>query len=411
MSRRFTPPGSQSNWQIPVPHRHGTRDGRYIFIGGQSNLDETGNVRNPGDLARQCEAALDQVDKTVEQLSGRTQDIVKLNVFHTGSTPGEETALLRQIARRIRCTVPPVISLVALERLPYPGMCIAIDAFAVDDSDGVAPRQAAEVRGHWAWPADAVFSHGVRCGELLFVSAQSARDASGAIVFPGDIVSQAKLTIENIARVLEAMGADLDDVVKLNTWFVGQGTDEDWRKAARVRSEAFRYPGPAATGVPVPRPYPDGALIRQECWAMRGVDGKRLGRSLSWPLGHWNWPIPVSFQQGVKVGRWIFLGGQYACDIAGKAMAPGQMAEQTDITMDYIESVLAGFGADWHDMVKLTCFYASDGTPDALHTNLERRARRFADPAPPSTSVSLKTMGLEGLMLEIEGIALMPSDQ
>jgi enamine deaminase RidA (YjgF/YER057c/UK114 family) len=405
MYRLYTPPGA-SNWRVPVSHRQGVRQERYLFIGGQSDLDQAGNVRNPGDLARQCEAALTQVERCVAQLGGRCEDILKLNVFYSGASLDAEAALLRQIGKRIRCPVPPVISLVALERLPYPDMRITIDAFAVDNNDGLAPRQAADVPGHWAWPADAPFSHGIRCGELLLVSAQTARDARGAILYPGDIVSQAQLTIDNIGRVLAGMGADLDDVVKLNTWFVGQGTDEDWRRAARVRSEAFRFPGPGATGVPVARPYPDGGLIRQECWAMRGLDGRRLPRSLSWPVGHWDWPIPVSFQQGVKVGNWIFLGGQYACDVAGKAVNPGQRAEQTDMTMDYIESVLAGFGATMDDLVKTTCFYKSDGTPEALHTNLELRSRRFKAPAGASTSVSLETMGLEGLMLEIEGIAL-----
>jgi enamine deaminase RidA (YjgF/YER057c/UK114 family) len=412
MYRLYTRPDIASNWRTPVTHRHGVRQGRYMFIGGQSDLDESGNVRNPGDLVRQCDAALAQIEKCVAQLGGCIEDILKLNVFYCGASADTEAALLRQIGKHMRrCNVPPVISLVALERLPYPEMRITIDAFAVDNNDGLAAREAANVPSHWSWPSDSPFSHGVRCGELLLVSAQSARDASGAILYRDDIVSQAKLTIENIARVLAGMGADLDDVVKLNTWFVGQGTDEDWRRAARVRSEAFRFPGPGATGVPVARPYPDGALIRQECWAMRGVDGRRLPRSLSWPVGHWDWPIPVSFQQGVKVGNWIFLGGQYACDVAGKAVNPDKRAEQTDMTMDYIEAVLAGFGATMDNLIKTTCFYKSDGTPEALHANLQLRSRRFKAPANASTSVSLETMGLEGLMLEIEGIAFVSGDQ
>ena len=406
MYRLFTRPDIASHWRIPVSHRHGVRQDRYLFIGGQSDLDEQGNVRNPGDLTRQCEAALTQIEQCVTQLGGRTEDVLKLNVFYSGASTDTEATLLRQIGKRMRCTVPPVISLVALERLPYPDMSIIIDAFAVDNNDGLAPREASKVPGHWPWPHDAQFSHGMRCGELLLVSAQSARDASGAILYRDDIVSQAKLTIENIGRVLAEMGADLDDVVKLNTWFVGQGTDEDWRRAARVRSEAFRFPGPGATGVPVARPYPDGGLIRQECWAMRGLDGSRLPRSLSWPVGHWDWPIPVSFQQGVKVGKLDLPGRAVRLRRCGKGRESDKRAEQTEMTMDYIEAVLAGFGATMDDLIKTTCFFKSDGTPEALHTNLQLRSRRFKAPANASTSVSLETMGLEGLMLEIEGIAL-----
>jgi enamine deaminase RidA (YjgF/YER057c/UK114 family) len=401
-----SPPGHW-NWRIPVPHRHGTRHGRLIFVGGQSDLDAAGNVLHAGDLLAQADACMDHVARVVESLGGRAQDVVKLNVFYVGRDLDEELALMRRIRARVRSAVPPVISLVRLPRLSYPGMMAVIDAVAVDDSDANAPREAGHPEGHWAWPAGAEFSHGLRCGELIFISAQSSRDGSGAVVHRDDIVGQAERTIANIDRVLRSMGADLDDVVKLNSWFVGFGTDEDWRRAARVRSEAFTYPGPGATGVPVPEPYPDGALIRQDCWAMRGTDGSRLPWSLSWPKGHWDWPIRVTFQQGVRVGNLVFLGGQYACDVAGKAQAVDDAEAQARMTMDFIERILAGFGATIGDLVMTKCFYKSDGMPQSLHANLGIRAGRFHDPACAATNVALMTMGLEGLMLEIEGIAIL----
>jgi enamine deaminase RidA (YjgF/YER057c/UK114 family) len=394
----LSPPGHW-NWRIPLVHRHGTRHGKLMFVGGQADLDAAGNVNNPGDRARQTDVCMRHVAAVLEALGGRVQDLVKLNVFYVAGTLDDELALLRRIRSHVHAEPPPVISLVALPRLAYPGMAVTIDAVAID---GNKPRTAV-VPG-------AQFSDGLRCGELLFVSAQSARDAQGRIQYFDDIAAQAQLTVDNIARVLDAMGADLDDVVKLNTWYVGFGTDEDWRRAARIRSDAFRYPGPGATGVPAPSRYPDGGLIRQECWAMRGVDGRRLPWSLSWPKGHWDWPIRVTFQQGVKVGNMIFLGGQYACDIKGRAQAPGEREAQTRITMEFIGSVLAGFGATMDDLVKTTCFYKSDGTPQALHANLAIRSSYFSDPAAAQTSVPLMTMGLEGLMLEIEGIAVLGSD-
>jgi enamine deaminase RidA (YjgF/YER057c/UK114 family) len=371
-----------------------------MFVGGQADLDAAGNVNNAGDRARQTDACMRHVAAVLEALGGRVEDIVKLNVFYVAGTLQDEIALLAQIRRHVPAEPPPVISLVALPRLAYPGMTVTIDALAVDNSDGKAPRTAA---------APAQFSQGIRCGELILVAAQTARDASGKIQYLDDIASQAQLTIDNIGRVLDAIGADLDDVVKLNTWYVGFGTDEDWRRAARIRSEAFRFPGPGATGVPAPSRYPDGGLIRQECWAMRGTDGARLPWSLSWPKGHWDWPMRVTFQQGVKVGDLIFLGGQYACDVKGIAQAPDERETQTRITMDFIKSVLAGFGATMDDLVKSTCFYKSDGSPAALHANLAIRSESFSNPAAATTSVPLMTMGLEGLMLEIEGIAVLGS--
>ncbi|HET7730317.1 MAG TPA: RidA family protein [Usitatibacter sp.] len=407
MTRKHVSPPGHWSWRIPVTHRHGTRHDRLMFVGGQSDLDAAGNVNNPGDLLRQADACMKHVRAVVESLDGRMEDVAKLNVFHTGATLADEDELLRRIRAHVAGDIPPVISLVRVPRLSYPGMAVVIDAVAIDNADGTMPRRASTPANHWRFPKGGEFSQGLRCGELLFVSAQSARDAKGATLHPGDIGSQAQDTIDNIARVLEGMGADLDDVVKLNTWFVGFGTDEDWRRAARVRSEAFRYPGPGATGVPVPEPYPDGALIRQDCWAMRGVDGRVLPRSLSWPKGHWDWPMRVTFQQGVKVGNLVFLGGQYACDVKGLAQKPGEREAQTRITMDFIRDILAGFGATMDDLVMTKCFYLGDGTPESLHANLAIRSSYFSDPAAATTNVALKTMGLEGLMLEIEGIAVL----
>jgi len=390
---------------MTIFQREGSRHDRLLFVGGQVDRDESGNANHPNDLLRQADACMERVARVAESLDGRIEDVVKLNVFHTGKSVEDEHELLRRIARHLRGDVPPVISLTALGHQPQPGIAVTIDAVAIDNRDGKAPRRGFTPMNHAPWPKDAQFSHGVRCGELMFVAAQSARDASGRIQHHDDIVAQAQMTVDNIARVLAAMDADLDDVVKLNTWYVGFGTDEDWRRAARVRSEAFTYPGPGATGVPVPARYPDGALIRQDVWAMRATDGKRLPRTLSWPKGHWDWPIRVSFQQGVKVRDLIFLGGQYACDVKGLAVAPGDREAQTRITMDYIRAILSEFEVTMDDLLMTKCFYKTDGTPEALRANLAIRSGYFGEPR-PTTNVPLGTMGLEGLMLEIEGIAV-----
>jgi enamine deaminase RidA (YjgF/YER057c/UK114 family) len=406
-ARRHATPPNGWNWRIPSVHQHGTRADRLIFVGGQTDLDGAGNVRNPNRMAAQVDAAMERVFQVIEQLGGRRKDLAKLQIFYVGGTLEDEHALLRQVRSRVVGPTAPVITLVPLPRLPYEGMTVIIDAVAVDNNDGGAPLRVASPQGHWNWPRGCEFSQGLRAGEFIFVGGQMARDHSGEIRHREDIVAQAQLTIDNITRVVENLGADIDDVVKLNTWYVGYGTDADWRRAAQIRSNAFRYPGPGATGVPVPQVYPDGGLIRQECWALRGIDGRKLPRSLSWPHGHWDWPMRVSFQQALKVGKWIFLGGQVALDPAGKTVEPGNMAAQTRINMDFIRSLFAGFDARMEDMVKLTCFYKTQGSAASLHENLAVRSSYFDGTGPASTSVPLENLGFEGVMLEIEGIGLL----
>jgi enamine deaminase RidA (YjgF/YER057c/UK114 family) len=59
------------------------------------------------------------------------------------------------------------------------------------------------------------------------------------------------------------------------------------------------------------------------------------------------------------------------------------------------------------DMVKLTCFYKSQNGAASLHDNLAVRSSYFDGVGPASTSVPLANLGFEGVMLEIEGIALL----
>ena len=387
----------------PIKGRRGSRFDRLIFVAGQGDVDAAGNVGNPNRLGPQVSAAMDAVARAVEELGASDRDIVKLVVFHTADSVEGETELLRRIRARTAGDLPPVVSLVALPRLSIPGLSVLIKAVAIDNRDGAAPRRI--VSGLSDWPADAEFSDGLRCGELAFVSAQTAKDRSGTIRHHDDVAAQAKLTIDNIAAVLNALDCDLDDVVKLNTWYVGFGTDADWRAAAEVRSSAFRFPGPGATGVPVPLRYPDGGLIRQECLALRSVDGHRLARSLSWPLGHWDWPIRVSFQQGIRVGRLIVLGGQYSMDEHGLAVAPDDMDRQTDNTMEFIRRILQGFGADLEDLVEVTAFYKHD----SLASGTPLAQVQFGPDRPPVTEVPLATMGLERVTLEVEGFAIAPA--
>lgn len=383
----------------------GSRFERLVFVAGQMDLDADGNARNPGRIVDQVAGAMGGIDRALAELEARPADLVKLVVFHTADSVEGEAELLRAIRRHVVADPAPVISLIALPRLVVPGTDVLIKGIAIDNADGGAPRYAVNPENCASWPEGGVFSAGLRCGEFAFIAAQSAKDGSGKIHHRDDIAAQARMTIDNIATVLEGLGCDLDDVVKLNTWYVGFGTDEDWRRAAEVRSGAFRFPGPGATGVPVPSRYPDGGLLRQECLALRGPDGTRLPRSLSWPLGHWDWPMPVSFQQGIRVGRFIALGGQYSMDVKGLAVDPDDMEKQTANTLEFIRRILNGFGARMDDLLEVTGFYkhgAMEPGPAPLSET------RFGVQVPALTQVPLSTMGLERVTLEVEGYAVMP---
>ena len=127
-------------------------------------------------------------------------------------------------------------------------------------------------KGHWDWHVPTPFSQGVRAGRLLFVGGQLSADDKGNVIGAGDIEIQTRNVFENITRVLREAGADWSNVVKLNTYYVFDGDNQDaqafWEKMTRVRLRYLTAPGPAATAVRVAGLMYDGFLIEADVIAV-----------------------------------------------------------------------------------------------------------------------------------------------
>jgi len=83
-----------------------------------------------------------------------------------------------------------------------------------------------------------------RVGDVIYVSGQAALDDDGAIIGPGDFETQARASIRNLARVLEAGGSGLDKLVKV-TIFVTDISQFD--TVMKLREQYFTAPYPADT--------------------------------------------------------------------------------------------------------------------------------------------------------------------
>lgn len=111
------------------------------------------------------------------------------------------------------------------------------------------------------------FSHGILTsgGRLLFLAGQTASDAEGQIVAPGDIVAQYEQVLRNLQTVIEAAGGTMQDIVKM-TIFIG---DRDAYRAhlkplGRVHRAYFGNHYPATALLEITRFFQDGALIEIE---------------------------------------------------------------------------------------------------------------------------------------------------
>ena len=330
-------------------------------------------------------------------------DLVKLTAFYVSDGGVDEAALLDQLATCLGQRDGPAsaVTLIPLKELAYPGMEIEIEAIAMRDLNGPRLPRAA------AWDPDGprlppAFSQALRCGEMLFTSGISSRAA------PGDIAAQSRLVLPMIDGLLRQLGADLWDAVKTNVFNVEAGTQEDWAAPALIRAGHFREPGPAATGISLPRLWPEGAMVRNDVIAMRGADGSRLPRQAVWPTGHWDWPVHLPYRHGLRVGDLVFLGGQVSLDAAARVIDPGDMVAQTKRAMANIGSVLAELGLGFEHVVKLNAFYCGSVGEAVLKENAVTRFSVFEQaPGPTTTGVPVPYLAYEDMLIEIDVVAML----
>ncbi|MDH3603731.1 MAG: Rid family hydrolase, partial [Candidatus Tectomicrobia bacterium] len=293
---------------------------------------------------------------------------------------------------------------VPLPCLALPGMMVEIEAIAMLPQENEAlERSTANPPG--LAPLPPPFNHGVRCGDHIWTSAQRSQSQNGDIQHPGDIIMQTSVAMAHLAQVLQALGADLDDTVKLNTWYRGDGTRASWEPAAGKRAAYFTAPGPAVSALATPN-LPHNEMTRLDAWAIRGVDGGRPARAYAALDNPWQWPLDVPQVAGLQCGNLVFVGQQVALDAAAHPIAADDLMAQTRQVMASTRTVLASFGLSLDDMVKQNSFYLGQADPETIVSNQRYRSSFYTEPAGASTGVPLPFLPLEGLMVSVETIAM-----
>jgi enamine deaminase RidA (YjgF/YER057c/UK114 family) len=198
--------------------------------------------------------------------------------------------------------------------------------------------------------------------------------------------------------------------VKLNRWYVGHGTVEDFEPAALACAAHFAEPGPAATGIPLPRHARPGQAIKIEVVAMRGEDGSYLPRRHAWPQSLWDWHVHLPYKHGLKCHDMIFLGGQVSLDKQGRTVHPGDLGAQTRAAMTHIGTILNELGAGYGDVCKVLAVYQGGASDEQLHANLATSSSFFAKPGPATTGVPLPVLAYPEMMIEIDVFAMAEPD-
>jgi enamine deaminase RidA (YjgF/YER057c/UK114 family) len=118
--------------------------------------------------------------------------------------------------------------------------------------------------------------------------------------------------------------------------------------------------------------------------------------------------IPRGFTHIVSArgGRTIYVSGQTAVDIKGEIVGKGDIRLQTEKTYENLQVALAAAGATFADVVKVNIFVLNLRAQD-LQVIREVRTKYYSRDHPPaSTLVGVPALAVDGLLIEIEAIAV-----
>ena len=105
----------------------------------------------------------------------------------------------------------------------------------------------------------------VNKGTRVYIAGQVSSDASGKLVGEGDFEAQAERVFANVKLAVEAAGATMADIVKMNTYIVAAVDPADVPKMRAVRGRYFGSgTPPASTLVYVSRLAQPGWMIEVE---------------------------------------------------------------------------------------------------------------------------------------------------
>ena len=105
-------------------------------------------------------------------------------------------------------------------------------------------------------------------GTLVYLAGQVSSDASGKLVGEGDFEAQAEQVFRNLGLGLEAAGATMADIVKLNVYIVAEVDQAEVPKLRAIRDRHVdKAKPPASTLVFVTRLARPGWLIEIEAIA------------------------------------------------------------------------------------------------------------------------------------------------
>ena len=371
----------------------GIKAGAGVWLAGNtaSRFDpDRGRMVIDGDVEAQSRLAHDKITTILGAAGLSTASVIKMTDYVTPAGLDGYGAV-DDFRREIFRGRLPAQTTVVVKRLLRAQAQIEIEAVAsAADSWPVGP----------SWPEQGVRSAAVRTSDgLVYVSGQIGVDPdTGEVVGQGDVVVQLNQIFRNAGHILERAGLGLEQVVKTVEFLVptARGRYDEIRE---VRGEFLKPPYPVSTGVISPKlPHPE-ALIQVDFVA------SRMPKHLIDP--GWKGHERRTYSPGVRTGPYLFISSVGALDPgSGDLVHRGDVVAQTRQVFKVIGEVLQASGLRPASVVKTIDYISADALPDYPATAGVRQ-EFFTPPYPAATGVVVEDLLQEGMLINVESVAVM----
>jgi enamine deaminase RidA (YjgF/YER057c/UK114 family) len=243
----------------PPPFSHYcdvVRCGAMVWVSGQLAGDAEHAVLAEGDPQEQGRIAFQGLGTALSAVGAQPADVVRLGHWLTTIRDRED---IDAAQRAFFGDGGPTSCFTEIQRLVVPGWLYEVESFAVIGGE--------QQRVRLSRPGNAASSSSdvVRCGELVWVSAQAAVSPQGRVLAPGDVREQVRLALGSVEEALAAVGARRTDVVRLASYM----TDIDgWPTVDSALADFAGGSRPAGFVCELPRLRMPGVLYEVEAFAV-----------------------------------------------------------------------------------------------------------------------------------------------
>jgi 2-iminobutanoate/2-iminopropanoate deaminase len=325
------------------------------------------------DFAAQAAQVLDELKARLARAGTSIDRVVSTSVYLADA--GDFAAMNAVWGKYWPASPPARTTVVA--KLPVAGARIQVSAVAAArgaERDVVLPK---------GWPApSAPLSHGVRAGDVLFLSGQVPRRGADATLVKGDIEAQTNAVFENAEAILAAAGLTFADVVSARVFLTDGTVFDRFNAAYRAR---FPANPPARATVITPLVSPD-FQIEITMVAVKGAERAAvLTPNADGSPGRAN----PNLSSAIRVGPRLFLSGMLGV-LPGNAL---DAASQTAETLNRLDRTMTAAGFRWPDVGE-SIVYLTDmaDAPEVLKVFAARTGGRL----PVGTLVGTGLVSPEG---------------